>query len=136
MSAQSANALGGDETILLVDDEFMVRDLSRRILEKHGYDVLEATDGEQALHVFNHNRDRIDLLLTDVIMPKMNGVELRSELAKLRPDLPALFMSGYTGNVLSQSGLNTAECELVQKPFTIKELTAAVRAALDRKEPA
>jgi two-component system, cell cycle sensor histidine kinase and response regulator CckA len=127
LSPQSA----GGETILLVEDEFLVRNLSRRILEKHGYDVLEAADGEQALHVFNLNRDRIDLLLTDVIMPKMNGVELRAELAKLRPDLPALFMSGYTGSILNNAGVAAAEHDLIRKPFTIETLIAAVRAAID-----
>ena len=96
-SRGSAELREGRETILLVEDEDGVRELAREVLQGHGYTVIEARDGESALRIVEHRRERLHLLLTDVVMPKMGGRELVRRLITRHPDVKVLYMSGYPG---------------------------------------
>jgi signal transduction histidine kinase len=124
--------LRGDETILVVEDDAHVRGVLIRGLRRMGYEVLEAGDGQAALaHADTHGLD-IDLLVTDVIMPGTNGKELVDALRQARPDLPVLFVSGYTRDMVAHRGIVEADVDLLQKPFTQRELALRVRQILDR----
>lgn len=118
-------------TILVVEDEDVVRQLTRRILEAKGYQVLEGNGVESALDIARQHPENIDLLLTDVIMPGGNGRELSERLTASRPNLRTLFMSGYTDDVLSREGMSGQENRFVQKPFTAAALLAKIREVLD-----
>ncbi|MEO5817357.1 MAG: response regulator [Gemmatimonadaceae bacterium] len=120
----------GEGTILLAEDDDAVRAIARATLERAGYHVLAASDGLRALALLDEHPGEIDLLLTDVIMPNMNGRELAERLSALRPGLPVLFVSGYTDNVLADQGIPQSETALLDKPFTPASLTAAVAAIL------
>ena len=122
----------GDETILLVEDEEVVRDLVRFTLEALGYTVLEAQDAGQALYLAGQHQAPIDLLLTDVVMPQVSGRELAQALSTQRPEIKVLFMSGYMDDAVVRHGLLTAEVDLLPKPFTHNVLAARVREILDR----
>ena len=121
---------GGSETVLLVEDEEVVRNLARRILRDSGYRVIEAGSGEEALHLAGEHAGRIDLLLTDVVMPGMNGRELADRLVEIRPGTRVVFMSGYTEDVILQRGVS-GERAFLAKPFTPPMLARSVREALD-----
>jgi PAS domain S-box-containing protein len=123
----------GNETVLLVEDEAGVRKLIRDILVAHGYKVLEAESGEGALSVVGGFGDRIDLLLTDIVMPKMSGWDLAEAMALLRPDTKVLFLSGYTNQVVVEHGVLEANAEFLQKPFTPETLARKIRTVLDRR---
>ncbi|HEX6534023.1 MAG TPA: ATP-binding protein [Gemmatimonadaceae bacterium] len=121
----------GTETVLLVEDEDAVRRLARRILEEQGYAVLEARDGHDALAVVASHDGPLDLVLTDVVMPRMNGRALVEQLLAARPALRVLYMSGYTDDEIIRRGLHRAGTSFLQKPFTADGLAEAVRAALE-----
>ncbi len=121
----------GVETILLVEDEEMVRNLTTKILERQGYKVIVAANGGEARLQFEKRRDQIDLLLTDVIMPRMDGRKLSETLRKERPSMKVLFMSGYTEDTIAHHGVLEPGTPFVQKPFTIEALTRKVREVLD-----
>jgi len=121
----------GTETILLVEDEPTVRKLARTILERHGYDVIAVGSGGDALVAARKHAGRIDLLLTDVVMPGMNGRELHDELKKLRSELRVVFMSGYAASIIAQHGVLERGTAFLQKPFTVESLTRKVRQMLD-----
>ena len=121
----------GHETVLLVEDEENVRQLARRILVEHGYTVLTARNGAEALHLSNEHKDPIELMLTDVIMPLMSGPELARRQARLRPEMKLLYMSGYTDEAIARHGLLESGTRLLQKPFTPALLLARVREVLD-----
>ena len=110
----------GSETILLAEDEEPVRKVLVRTLEKYGYRVLEAQNGIEAVQKAWSYKDPIHLLLTDTIMPKMNGKELADELRKSRPKTKVLFVSGYPQEVLSQQGILSSDIRLIQKPFELE----------------
>lgn len=120
----------GTETVLVVEDEKMVRDLVCETLAAHGYHVLEANSPAHALQLAADYPDTIDLLLTDVIMPHMNGRELHRKLLALRPHLKTLYMSGYTENVIVHHGILDDNINFLPKPFTITGLTQRVRSVL------
>jgi CheY-like chemotaxis protein len=122
----------GSETILVVEDEGAVRDLVRLVLCQQGYQVLEATDGGRALRLAEQQPGVIDLVLTDMIMPVMNGHELATRLEALHPELKVLYMSGYTDSTVVRAGVVKGEIDLLQKPFTPDELARKVREKLDR----
>jgi len=124
---QPAMATG---TILVVEDEDQVRLLTRRILSRQGYRVLEASSGSAALALARDYRERIDLLLTDVVMPHMSGPDLAKELRSSHPEIRVLFMSGYTDSAIAMQGALPADMPLVQKPFTSSSLQKRVRDAL------
>jgi signal transduction histidine kinase len=121
----------GTETVLLVEDDTQVRTLVRGALRKWGYRLLEAHDGNEALRLAQEHADYIHLLLTDVIMPGMNGFDLADRLAQTRPELKVLFMSGYTENTLTKYNGLTHNANLLTKPFSPTELAYKVRAVLD-----
>jgi PAS domain S-box-containing protein len=122
----------GQETILLVEDESDVRALAREVLERQGYTVLEANDGAQAVAVYEKEGARIDLILTDVVMPRMSGREMVDRVRATRPDMRVLYMSGYTGDAIVRHGVLDASMLLLGKPFTPVALIAKVREVLDR----
>jgi two-component system, cell cycle sensor histidine kinase and response regulator CckA len=121
----------GTETILLVEDETNLRYLARQFLEKQGYRVMEAADGAIAIQIAVAHEGVIHLLLTDVIMPGMNGRELAQKISEIRPNTKVLYMSGYTENVVGRNGTLDAGIRLLQKPFTLRELRNRVREVLD-----
>jgi PAS domain S-box-containing protein len=121
----------GQETILLVEDETHLRRLARQYLETQGYKILEAEDGAAALQIVDGHQGTIDLLLTDVIMPGMNGRVLATNIAKLLPDIRVLYMSGYTENAIGHEGMLDAGVNLLQKPFSLPALKDRVREVLE-----
>jgi PAS domain S-box-containing protein len=126
-----AELRGGNETILVVEDEEVVRALACRGLREQGYTVLEAKHGLEALEQVERNHRVIDLVISDVVMPELNGRELGTRLAVLRPELPILYMSGYTGDDVIQRGLLEPGMPFQQKPFTPEGLARKVREMLD-----
>jgi len=124
--------LRGDETVLLVEDDASVRAMARRALLSHGYVVLEAGDGPQALRLEHDHGSRIDVLLTDVVMPRMSGRELAGKLTRLRPALRVVYMSGYSSDAVQLRGISP-DAGILSKPFTPAALARAVREALDRR---
>jgi PAS domain S-box-containing protein len=130
-----AKVEAGNEVVLLVEDESTLRGLVRQYLQNQGYTVLEAHSGAAALRSANYYSGRIHLLLTDVIMPGMNGRELAQQLTAVRPDMCVLYMSGYTENVIGHNGTLDPGVNLLQKPFTLPALKARVREVLDTPLP-
>jgi PAS domain S-box-containing protein len=124
-------AQGGCETILVVEDEPMVRDVTRGSLEDLGYTVLEADSGEAALALIARASPPVDLILSDVVMPGLSARALSQAVARTHPGLPVLFMSGYPGEDVVQRGLLSASAPFLQKPFSLEELDRAVRGLLD-----
>jgi len=133
-SAESVPTLNGHETVLLVEDEQTLRNLTRNVLQSMGYTVLEAGNGTQACKISEQHREKIDLLLTDVVMPGMNGPALAEQLLVQRPEVKVLYMSGYTGQAVGQ-GVLPEGSNFLPKPFTREKLGRKVRAAL-AAEPA
>jgi two-component system cell cycle sensor histidine kinase/response regulator CckA len=131
--ATNSSHTGGSETILLVEDEEGVRRLARTVLESHGYTVLEASDGYEALRACDRFEGEIHLLLTDVVMPTMSGVEVAERVASRRPATSVLFMSGYAEEKLVHHGVLDGDLDLVEKPFTPESLAQRVRSALDSR---
>ncbi|WP_306545918.1 PAS domain S-box protein [Desulfobulbus sp.] len=123
-------ALSGHETILLVEDEPMILDMTMAMLERLGYTVLAGATPGEAIRLAREHAGKIDLLMTDVVMPEMNGRDLAKNLLTLYPDLKRLFMSGYTANVIAHHGVLDEGVHFIQKPFTLKGLAAKVRGAL------
>jgi len=119
------------ETVLVVEDMAAVRAVAREVLEREGYTVLEAPDGEAALRIAAKHHGRIHLLLTDVVMPNMSGRVVAEQLLQLRPDMRVLYMSGYTDNTVVHHGVLDAGVEYLQKPFTPYGLAHRVRQVLD-----
>jgi CheY-like chemotaxis protein len=117
--------------VLLVEDEDDVRAVARESLALCGYTVLEARDGEDALRVAGGERGHIDLMVTDVVMPGMNGRELAERLLAIRPRTRVLYVSGYTDDALSQHGILDQELAFLAKPFAPETLARAVRQVLD-----
>lgn len=120
----------GTETILVVEDEPMLRGLARRILELAGYRVLEASNAQEALAVFEKNAQAVDLVITDVVMPGMSGKELAKRLEQMAPGLKVLFTSGYTENAIVNHGVLEPGVDFIQKPFTPSALARKVREVL------
>jgi PAS domain S-box-containing protein len=121
----------GTETILLVEDEAVVRRLVAEILETGGYTVLQAGDGPSALELLRRNNGAVDLLLTDVVMPGMSGREVAQAVTSTRPGTQVLYMSGYTGSVIDHHGILEQGVAFLQKPFTADDLMRSIRILLD-----
>ena len=122
---------GGNERILLAEDEPAIRSALSRILRAAGYDVLEASNGGEALRLAEADSRPIHLLLSDVMMPGIGGKELVQRLAVLRPDTRVVLMSGYTDDAALRADLGAARYAFLQKPFTAREVLLALRTALD-----
>ncbi len=121
----------GTETILVVEDEPMLLRLARRILEGAGYSVLTAATGAEALALLERHDGALDLMLSDVVMPGIGGLELAERARRLRPDLPVLFASGYTSDAVLRTGVEDRSANFIGKPYTVDELTRKVRDVLD-----
>lgn len=120
----------GSETILLVEDNAAILKIGARMLERQGYTVLAADSPGEAVRIADEYDCSIDLLITDVIMPQMNGRDLADKLNARRPDMKLLFMSGYTADVIGHHGVLEKDIHFIQKPFTVRELAATVRKTL------
>jgi PAS domain S-box-containing protein len=123
----------GTETVLLVEDESLVRELAAVVLRDRGYQVLEASGGQDALRIARRHKGRIHLLLTDVVMPEMSGKELSERIKSTRSDINVLFSSGYTNDAVLHYGVLDGEIEFIQKPFTPNTLANKVRELLDAR---
>jgi len=127
-------SLGGTETVLIVEDEEQILMLSRRILEQYGYRVLTAGTPGDACRLAEKREGDIHLLLTDVILPEMNGKELKERVEAVRPGIKTLFMSGYTADAIARRGILEKGVDLLQKPFTLLSLARKVRQVLDSEK--
>jgi CheY-like chemotaxis protein len=123
-------AAGGTETVLLVEDEESVRQLVRDTLESKGYQVVEAENGESGLKASVGHQGKIDLVITDVVMPGMGGREMVEQLAKTRPETKVLYLSGYTEDAIISEGTIESGTAFLQKPFTLQNLSRKVREVL------
>jgi PAS domain S-box-containing protein len=122
----------GTETILIVEDEQSVRELVSEYLSARGYQVLDAADGTQALEIAAAHKGKIQLLITDVVMPRLSGRELAARLAATRPDLKVLYISGYTDDSVFRHGVLEGGMAFLQKPFNLKALASKIREILER----
>ncbi|HEX2877043.1 MAG TPA: response regulator, partial [Polyangiaceae bacterium] len=129
--ATSTRRLQGNETILLVEDQDRVRAIARAILERSGYRVIVAPSPGDALMLCEQHQGKIDLLLTDVVMPWLSGTELAKRIAQMRPETKVLYTSGYTDDSVVRHGVLEGEMAFLQKPFTPESLSARVREVLD-----
>jgi PAS domain S-box-containing protein len=135
LAAEADQPSPGHETILLVEDEENLRRLARQYLENQGYNMIDAPDGSIAIQISQAHKGPIHLLLTDVIMPGMNGRELANKVSPTRPEMRVLYMSGYTENHIGHNGTLDEGITLLQKPFTLPALKAKVREMLDTPLP-
>jgi CheY-like chemotaxis protein len=121
--------------ILLVEDDELVRNMIANELLSLGYKALAARSAEEAVEICGNPLTRIDLVITDVVMPKMKGTELRERLLEMRPGLRVLFMSGYTANVIVRQGVLKSGIHFLQKPFTLDDLQTKIQQILSENEP-
>ncbi|GEM_PF-4910850 len=126
--------LKGRETILIAEDESLVRELHRELLSNYGYKIYEAADGEEALKMFNEYKDEIELVLSDVVMPKKNGKELIKEIQKIKPDMKIILMSGYSLNLIGREGLIDCKIDFVSKPISPENLLKKIREVFDNTD--
>jgi len=123
----------GNETILLVEDDSSVRDLAVRFLRGQGYTILEATNGNEAIRIARKSKkEKVHLLLTDMVMPQMGGKELVERFRSIHPEIKVLFISGYTDTAITHHGLSEPNTALLQKPFSLTSLAKKVREVLDK----
>jgi len=125
---------GGTETLLVAEDDEIIRTLTSSILSEFGYTVIVAKDGTDAVREFQENRDRINLLLLDVIMPRKNGKDAYEEIRSIKPDIKVLFISGYSADMISKEGILEDGSGFISKPVSPAELLRKVREVLDRKD--
>lgn len=133
VQAVTAPAIMGSETVLLVEDEPAIRHVTERMLRRLGYTVISAGTPGEAIQMARDHLGEIDLLLTDVVMPEMNGRDLAKHLRSVRPGLRRLFLSGYTANVIAHHGVLDEGVNFLQKPFSLDALAAKIREALSTK---
>jgi two-component system cell cycle sensor histidine kinase/response regulator CckA len=130
--------MSGTETILIAEDDETLRNLTQLVLESHGYKVILSVDGQDAVDKFVENEDSVDLLIFDMIMPKMSGLDAYRAIIARKPGVKAVFLSGYTADKIRTEGLIPDEIELVSKPITQNELLSITRNTLSKshKKPA
>ncbi|NCO84375.1 MAG: hypothetical protein COW90_00260 [Nitrospirae bacterium CG22_combo_CG10-13_8_21_14_all_44_11] len=132
VKAVMAGVMVYKETILLAEDEESVRKLIKEVLEADGYRVVEAADGEEAVNKFMENKDRIDILLLDIVMPKMSGREVYERIKKIKPDIKLLMASGYPADFISQKGILEEGLNFIAKPMSPPKLLKKMREVLDK----
>ena len=130
-SERAAPASRGSETVLVVEDEAAVRELTGRILREHGYKVLEAPGGQEALQLAGEYNDEIHLVVTDVVMPGISGSTLVNQLKTARPGIQSLFVSGYTDDAIVHHGILNSDVQFLQKPYTVENLIHKVHEVLN-----
>ncbi|MBF0235148.1 MAG: transporter substrate-binding domain-containing protein, partial [Desulfamplus sp.] len=131
---ETRSIISNQETILLIEDEPMLLDLTRLMLETIGYTVLSAATPEEGIKMVENHLEKIDLLITDVVMPKMNGRELVEKVLSIAPNIKYLFISGYTANVIAHHGILDKGLYFLQKPFSMDELSVKIRDVLDNRQ--
>jgi len=124
---------GAGATLLLVEDDPSVRSTVRRLLERHDYRVLEASNGQDALALVTARKDEIDLVLSDMVMPGMGGTELAGRVRALSPMLPVLLMTGYTEEAITRTADRPVDEQIIEKPFTLHTMLEKIRTALANK---
>jgi CheY-like chemotaxis protein len=122
---------GKGETVLLVEDEAAILNISKQMLENLGYQVICSQNPEEAISLALENKARLDLLITDVVMPAMNGRELSNQIKSSCPNLKVIYMSGYTADVIAYQGVLEDDLHFLQKPFSKKDLAKKVKSVLD-----
>lgn len=122
---------GGTETILVIEDNSGVRDIIRQVLQEYGYSIIEAVDGQDGIEQYNRNRESINLIICDVIMPKKSGKDVFDALGAIDPHIKILFTSGYTADIIGKKGILEAGLEFIRKPVSPSDLLRKVRAILD-----
>jgi CheY-like chemotaxis protein len=127
----SVTVAGGTETLLVAEDEEVVKGYLKRILERAGYRVIGACDGEEAVARFKEHDD-ISLVLSDVVMPKKNGIEILEEIRRIKPETKVLFISGYTADIMHSKGILEKDVDFITKPFLNADLLRMVRQVLDK----
>jgi len=128
--AAEARAVSGDEVVLLVEDDMMVRAFTRKALERLGYEVIEAGDGNEALDILGRRQQPVDIVVTDIVMPMLGGRELAQRVLDRWPGTPILFVSGYSDDAILRRGVLDQGAHFLQKPFTAAALARAMRRAL------
>ncbi len=135
-ASRTKSALAGTETVLVAEDEEVVRKLVKEILEEFGYQVIEAVDGEDAINKFMDNKDRIEVVFLDMIMPKLSGEEACEIIKKIKPEMKVLFSSGYPADFINKKGIaditKKPELSFIIKPISPTELLKKVRGLLDK----
>ena len=131
-AAMKESVKGGNETILLAEDNAEVRMLTKMVLESKGYTVIEAIDGEAAIKNFEENKDEIGMVILDVVMPKKNGKEVNEAIQKIKPGIHVLFISGYTADIVFDKGVKDIGINYISKPLLPDELLKKVRAVIDK----
>jgi len=126
--------LGGSETVLIVEDDDVLRKLLQEVLQNYGYRLLVAENGEDALRVGKEHEGPIHLLLTDVVMPRMGGKKLAERLQPLYPRMKVIYMSGYTDKAIVRHGVLAPELNFIQKPFALKNLGRKVRKVIESEK--
>lgn len=121
----------GTETVLVADDNKAVRKLSKDILEQFGYTVIEAGDGQEAIDTFKENKEKINLLLLDITMPRKNGKDVYEEIKVIKPQLKVLFLSGHSEDLRDMKGILGQGLNVIAKPVSVHELLRKVREVLD-----
>jgi two-component system cell cycle sensor histidine kinase/response regulator CckA len=132
-SPASPGRAGATGSVLVVDDESAVRRFAVRVLQREGYLVAEATDGMEALDLIRMNGVSLEVVVSDIVMPRLNGVELMKALAESHPDLPVILMSGYATTALSELGI-AAPCSMLTKPFPAERLLTEVQRCIRRRD--
>lgn len=125
---------GGVETILLAEDNETLREINSKVLKNYGYTVISAENGEEAIFKFRENKDRIDIIILDIIMPKKNGREVFDEAKRLRPDIKVLFTSGYPADLIAKQGVLEKGINFIPKPSPTNKLLRKIRELLDQTE--
>ena len=131
-TAARVEVKGGSETILVLEDDQDVKSMMTKMLSGQGYTTLEAANGDDAIRVFKKHRDTIGLVILDVVMPGRNGREVLDEMARIDPRVKAIFMSGYTGDIIIDKGVQKEGVDFLQKPLSVAKLLSKVREVLDR----
>jgi CheY-like chemotaxis protein len=129
--AETITSVGGTETVLLAEDDEAARELTKTVLQEFGYTVIDAKDGEDAIEKFMANKNRIDLLILDVIMPKKSGPEAFNEIKKIAPAIKTVFISGYTTDAIHKKKLLEENINFVSKPFSPQVILHKIREVLD-----